>query len=293
MARLTAVRSKRAYRAPRRRFWILPTTALGSLLLHALLILLFVLGASAKKMRMPNAMGAGASASASSAEPMMTLIQINAPAVAPDPDVAPDEVASRGLTPETLAMMVLSPDPTPALDLKNLTTDQDAPEPTPEAAGDTAGHAMLFGRYMGQITARIERAWVRPRSAISDPLFRCRVKIVQSKQGEVREVEMQQCNGDMTWQLSLAAAIQTASPLPAPPNPSVFADALTLSFDAEPFHAGGSGEGFEPEKMQVATASVISHGSSALGPLKPTSAQPAVIEYRVTGERNEVVTTPQ
>ena len=35
---------------------------------------------------------------------MMALIQINAPAVALDPDVAPDEAASRGLTPETLAM---------------------------------------------------------------------------------------------------------------------------------------------------------------------------------------------
>lgn len=268
---------------------MLPVGAIGSALLHALLILPFLLGASAKKMRMPNSQGAGASASASNAEPMMTLIQINAPVTPPEMAAIPEEIASRGLTPETMAMKVLSPDSAPALDLRKLTTDQDAPDPTPEAAGDMAGHAMLFGRYVGQITARIERAWVRPRSGIAEPLFRCRVKIVQNKNSEVREVEMQQCNGDLRWQMSLAAAIQTASPLPAPPDPSVFANALTLSFDSEPFHAGGSEEGFEPEKVQVAS-------TFSLGPRtaeifnRPIT--PAMIQPRVTGTRDETLSVP-
>src|SRR5689334_14156466 len=62
-----------------------------------------------------------------------------------------------------------------------------------EAQGDQAGRALLFGRYMGQISARIERAWLRPRSVPSDVAkgdsaesthpgaFSCRVQITQDQ----------------------------------------------------------------------------------------------------------------
>ena len=271
---------------------MLPVTAMGSLLLHTLLILPFVLGASAAKTRAPNVQGAGASAIMSSAEPMMTMIMIDAPAMTRDPDALPEVIASLGLPSKSFAIKIVSPDPMPAFDLKNLTTDQDAPNPVPEAAGDMAGRAQLFGRYMGQVSARIERAWVRPRNPIGDPLFQCKVQIKQDRQGNVLEVMIVQCNGGGDWQMSLAGAIQSASPLPAPPDPSVFADALTLSFDSEPFHNGGSGEGFEPEPIQVANASIYSLGTGTPETFhrKPL---PGVIDLRITGGRDYSLDVPQ
>jgi hypothetical protein len=46
----------------------------------------------------------------------------------------------------------------------------------------------------------------------------------------VQEIEIAQCNGDIRWQTSLVHAIQSASPLPAPPDPKVFSHTLTFEF---------------------------------------------------------------
>jgi hypothetical protein len=43
------------------------------------------------------------------------------------------------------------------------------------------------------------------------------------------------------------SAIRTASPLPAPPDPAVYADRLWLSFRSAGFRPSGPAEGFEPE----------------------------------------------
>ena len=88
---------------------------------------------------------------------------------------------------------------------------------------------------------------MRPRTPIESGRFTCRARIVQDKTGVVQEVELRDCNGDAHWQVSLVRAIQSASPLPAPPNPSVFAKTLTLEFSSEPFIPGGDPEGFEPQ----------------------------------------------
>lgn len=101
-----------------------------------------------------------------------------------------------------------------------------------EATGDGAQTAMLFGRYMGQIKARIERAWQIP-AAPSKDTFDCKVQIRQSKSGEVQEVTLQRCDFAPEWQVSLVRAIQSASPLPAPPGEKVFTEIVTLSFAAQ------------------------------------------------------------
>jgi hypothetical protein len=108
------------------------------------------------------------------------------------------------------------------------------------------GRALLFGRYIGQISARVDRAWQRPRSPLSDR-FECRARIVQDKDGAVREIELEQCTGDPRWQLSLVRAIQSASPLPAPPDPSIFSRTVHMQFTSEPFSPGADANGFEPE----------------------------------------------
>ena len=92
---------------------------------------------------------------------------------------------------------------------------------------------------MGQIKARIERAWDYPANS-SLKSFQCTVQIKQNRKGEVQEVTMTQCINDPAWQLSLAKAIQAASPLSAPPNEKVFTEVITLTFDANApaTHAG-------------------------------------------------------
>jgi hypothetical protein len=104
----------------------------------------------------------------------------------------------------------------------------------------------MLGRYMGQINARIERAWIRPRTSVESGQFICRAKITQAKSGNVLEIELQACNGDGRWQASLAHAIESASPLPAPPDPDVFSRVVILDFTALPFSPGGDSTGFEP-----------------------------------------------
>ena len=121
--------------------------------------------------------------------------------------------------------------------------DSQAPQ---DAADDPSDRAALFGRYAGQINARVFRAWLRPRTPIGSPSFTCRARIEQDPAGNVKEVMLQNCNGDTRWQLSVVHAIQSASPLPAPPDPRVFRREMTVSFQSEGYHDGAAPEGFEP-----------------------------------------------
>ena len=105
----------------------------------------------------------------------------------------------------------------------------------PDEAGERV--APIDGRYLGQITARIDRAWARPRTPIGAGRFLCQVRIEQDPAGNVAEVALERCNGTLPWQLSLVQAIESASPLPAPPDPELFVRALHLSFHAEPIEA--------------------------------------------------------
>lgn len=104
---------------------------------------------------------------------------------------------------------------------------------------------LLFGRYMTQISARIDRAWIRPRTPIDADYFACRVRITQDHTGTVQEIELVKCNGDPRWQTSLVRAIQSASPLPAPPDASVFSNHLTLDIQSSTFLSGDTADQFE------------------------------------------------
>lgn len=53
------------------------------------------------------------------------------------------------------------------------------------------------------------------------------------------------------WQLSLLHAIESASHLPAPPDPSVFAKVLTVEMGSQSFASASSGEGFEPPPVGI------------------------------------------
>lgn len=179
----------------------------------------------------------------------MTLVTVHLPGISHSEML--EDVASRGTAPDNAAIQVVSPDPAPAIDVP-----QDIADVNAEAvmtAGDPAVQSLLFGRYTGQINARIDRAWQRPRSAVNADevtqttasvattsaspdadLFRCQARILQDADGNVKEIELISCNGTQAWQQSLINAIQMASPLPAPPSPTVFTNALTLTFESRP-----------------------------------------------------------
>jgi hypothetical protein len=125
------------------------------------------------------------------------------------------------------------------------------PEETPDpASGSVASDdntiARLRGQYLGQINARIDRAWLRPRAPIGEERFVCQVRIEQDRAGNVTEVALERCNGSPRWQVSLVHAIESASPLPAPSDPSVFARAIHMSFEAVPVELAVSREQYEP-----------------------------------------------
>jgi TonB-like protein len=264
-------------RSPRLRISV--AALLGTVLLHGLVIVPLVLDLSLPSPRLPNRTGAGASAAtASSEEPVMTAVFINEVSeVERLPRVEPPERASRGLAPLDLPVVVFSPDASPAAHAEATPDESQDSAAVPEAAGDQKQRALLYGRYLGQVQARIERAWMRPRSDIGAPTFSCGARIEQDRQGAVISVKLDHCNGTQRWQQSLQSAIQTASPLPAPPDPSVYADRLGLTFKSEGFQPGGLAEGFEPRNRDTLIADdryqvreSLEHLADQLG-LKPHS----------------------
>ena len=220
--------------------------AAGSLLLHAILFQSVLLGAQAAKVRRPVVQGAGAARVLSRAAPSETLILLNLSTPVKRDAQLMEDLASEGSLSPNFPVTLISPDSLPHFDIRaDLATD-DKKADAPIASGDPLERAALFGRYTGQIDARIDRAWRRPRTPVDatstvkqprllDHLFKCQVRILQDRQGIVHEVQLLECNGTATWRQSLVTAILAASPLPAPPKPTVFSDALTLTFVANAF----------------------------------------------------------
>jgi hypothetical protein len=229
----------------------------ATVLLHSVLFLSVSLGSVAASKRAPEELGPGASEIVSSEGSWMTLVLVNLPG----PNDAPmaEDIASRGAALSNSIIQIVSPDPTPSVEMPEPAFVDESGEAA-YTAGDPVRQSMLFGRYTGQIDARIQRAWRKPRSAINEPVasgndldhavgvdtFRCQARIVQEVSGHVKEVELMQCNGSPAWQLSLVRAIQLASPLPAPPDPSVFTNALTLTFEGKAYEPGYRDDEYEP-----------------------------------------------
>jgi colicin import membrane protein len=86
----------------------------------------------------------------------------------------------------------------------------------------------LMSLYIGQITARIERAWIRPAGAAVG--LECEVRVTQVPGGAVTAVQIARCNGDESVRQSIEAAVFRASPLPSPPSPDLFERILVVTF---------------------------------------------------------------
>lgn len=85
-----------------------------------------------------------------------------------------------------------------------------------------------LANWQAQITARIQRAWLRPPAA--RPGIDCMVYVTQVPGGEVTNVRVGSCNGDASVRESIESAVYRASPLPPPPDPALFERKLEIRF---------------------------------------------------------------
>lgn len=88
-----------------------------------------------------------------------------------------------------------------------------------------------MAQYISQITAKIERAWIRPPSATAG--LQCEVNVTQVPGGVVTGVKVGRCNGDEAVKQSIEAAVYRASPLPQPSDPALFERSLVVTFRPE------------------------------------------------------------
>ena len=249
--------------------------ALASIALHALL-LGPALWASGSPPYPADRKYAGATA-------LQWVVLDDAPAVAATKPVSPT-------SPVLVAVRVSDIFPTPELPA----SAPDASEDKNAQSDDRSSLGVMYGRYVGQIHARIDRAWQRPRTSIGAPIFQCQVQVDQDGLGRVDEITLLQCNGDARWQLSLVDAIEAASPLPAPPDPAVFARHVLLEFRAMAYSAGADAELYEPAGVSGVRANPGENGSqsqSAFQALREAAQglhSGRVIELRIEGSKTEV-----
>src|SRR5687767_7782514 len=225
----------------------------ATLLLHGLFLQPMLLGSHASKRPIPEQSGPGSIAVSSDDGNYMTLVMVNLPSDS-DSHVT-ESLSSVGAAEVDLPIQVASDNPAPLLAPEQF-EQEEASEEAAHTAGDPAIQSLLFGRYTSQIDARIQRAWRKPRSPVNErspgDAFECQVRIAQDAAGNVTEIELMQCEGTTEWQMSLVRAIQRASPLPAPPSPTVFSNVLTLSFEGRPFKPGYREDEYEPRPTSVA-----------------------------------------
>jgi len=88
-----------------------------------------------------------------------------------------------------------------------------------------------LGQWIEVIRQKVERNWVEPASAAGD--LSCDVHVTQIPGGEVVDVRVGSCNGDAAVVRSIQAAVMKSSPLPPPPDPSLFERELTFQFKPE------------------------------------------------------------
>jgi hypothetical protein len=197
----------------------------------------------------------------------------------------------------------ISPPALPSLSLEAIGVPDTLPTiPSPAAPSDTkdnsadgqSGLGAMYGRYVGQIRARVDRAWLRPRTAIGAPLFQCLVQVDQDSQGRVEDVTLVRCNGDDRWRLSLVHAIEAASPLPAAPNPAVFAPHVLLEFRAMAYSSGVQAALYEPPGLPAISAKPgdgDAQSQNAFRALRDAARAPdsrRVMELRIKGSKAEV-----
>lgn len=97
-----------------------------------------------------------------------------------------------------------------------------------EEQASTARAGPAREAWIEQIRAKVQHAWIRPPTA--RPGIECVLDVTQVPGGEVTQVSVGHCNGDQAVRESIEDAVYRASPLPAPPDPSLFDRHLIIDF---------------------------------------------------------------
>ena len=231
---------------------------LGTMLIHTLALQTAFLGSRAHKIRPPEVHEPG-SANKSAAGPAESLVFIDLPKVTTTDRRVEEALASLRAAMIEKPIPVSLPDPSPPAEAEVLALSEDKPSES-SGSSDNTDRARLYGVYTGQIQARVERIWRRPRTPVigaaadTGESFQCQVQIVQDATGNVQEILLPRCNGSQAWQQSLVLAIQQASPLPAPPSATVFSHSVTLNFIGLSYVAGSLDDEYELVSMKTIQA---------------------------------------
>jgi colicin import membrane protein len=94
-----------------------------------------------------------------------------------------------------------------------------------------AAQSGLLDQYAEIIRQKVERNWIRPPGARAG--LQCVVNVKQIPGGEVVDVRVGQCNGDAAVIRSIEAAVLRSSPLPVPPDATLFDRSLRFEFKPE------------------------------------------------------------
>ncbi|MDP9199980.1 MAG: cell envelope integrity protein TolA [Pseudomonadota bacterium] len=86
----------------------------------------------------------------------------------------------------------------------------------------------LTASYVRAIQAHVEQRWYEPPGMASG--MSCTVFVTQIPGGEVVGTRFGTCNGGAAIRQSIETAVRNASPLPAPPEPALFAREVKLVF---------------------------------------------------------------
>lgn len=229
----------------------------GTLLLHSLALQSVVLDSGAQKRSSPERQVLGLKGSESVVSSADSLVFVDLSGVA-DGDKNVREAPSIARAAQNLNPIAVNRRDADSLSSVESQVPSADSETESSPGGSEAGvdHARLVGIYSGQIRARVERVWERPRTPMNEggsfrrasnaaEYFQCQVRIVQDTEGNVQALFLPHCNGTTAWQNSLRIAIQRASPLPAPPSRKVFSRVITLNFVERDSIAGETNEIYE------------------------------------------------
>ena len=97
-----------------------------------------------------------------------------------------------------------------------------------EARADALASGPLADQYRAELQNRIIQAWIKPPAAKRG--IDCFVRITQVPGGDVTGATVTQCNGDAAVRQSIQNAVYRASPLPTPPDPSLYHRTLIIEF---------------------------------------------------------------
>ncbi|HEU5399219.1 MAG TPA: TonB C-terminal domain-containing protein [Gammaproteobacteria bacterium] len=89
--------------------------------------------------------------------------------------------------------------------------------------------ASLNQRYVALIKQKVQNNWTQPPTTPDN--LKCTVLVTQVPGGTVTNVQVPSCNGDDAVVQSIITAVYRASPLPAPPDPSLFDRNINFTFD--------------------------------------------------------------